>query len=162
MVAPRRARASAYHVGPREPARSPVTRPLAYDREKRLVRTGDFQRAFQLGSRARGSILLVVARRNGLPGTRLGLSIGKVVWKSAVKRNRVRRIFREAFRLSYPELPAGFDLVLVAASPKLEPELAATRAELVSLARKAARRFDEKAANPQSAESGPRPPRKAR
>lgn len=136
-----------------------MARPLAYDREKRLVATGDFQRAFQQGSRARGSILLVVARRNGLPGTRLGLSIGKVVWKSAVKRNRVRRIFREAFRLSYPELPAGFDLVLVAASPKLEPELAATRGELVSLARKAARRFDEKAAGAPGPESAARPAR---
>jgi ribonuclease P protein component len=123
-----------------------VPRPLAYDRPKRLVRTGDFQRAFQQGSRARGSILLVVARRNGLEGTRLGLSIGKVVWKSAVKRNRVRRIFRESFRLSYPELPVGFDLVLVAAAPKLSPELEPTRRELVALARKAARRYDEKVA----------------
>jgi len=155
MVAPRaprrlRARAlertPAYHVAARAPRASPVPRPLAYNREKRLVQSGDFQRAFQQGSRARGSILLVVARRNGLPGTRLGLSIGKVVWKSAVKRNRVRRIFRESFRLSYPELPLGFDLVLVAASPKLEPELSATCSELVALARKAARRFDEKAA----------------
>ncbi len=62
-----------------------------------------------------------------------------------MKRNRVRRIFRESFRLEYPSLPAGFDLVLIAASPKLVPELEATRRELVSLAKKAARRFDEKA-----------------
>ena len=123
-----------------------MPRPLAYDRPKRLVRSGDFTRAFQQGSRARGSILLVVARRNDVGHTRLGLSIGKVVWKSAVKRNRVRRIFRESFRLSYPELPVGFDLVLVAASPKLRPQLPPTCLELVSLARKAARRFDEKAA----------------
>ncbi|MCY2960466.1 MAG: ribonuclease P protein component [Planctomycetota bacterium] len=162
MVALRPGRGAAYHGGIAVFRANALARPLAYDREKRLVRTGDFQRAFQQGSRARGSILLVVARRNGLPGTRLGLSIGKVVWKSAVKRNRVRRIFRESFRLSYPELPPGFDLVLVAASPKLEPELEATRSELVSLARKAARRFDEKAAGIAPPESGPRAPRKAK
>ncbi len=137
----------------RRDPRPAVTRPLAYDRSKRLVKSGDFSRAFQQGSRARGSILLVVARRNDVGHTRLGLSIGKVVWKSAVKRNRVRRILRESFRLSYPELPVGFDLVLVAASPKLRPELQPTCLELVSLSRKAARRFDEKAA-----QTAPPPP----
>ncbi len=123
-----------------------MPRPLAFDRKKRLVAKGDFERAFRQGSRARGSILVVVARANGLPHTRLGLSIGKSIWKSAVKRNRVRRIFRESFRLSYPELPVGFDFVLIAAAPKLEPKLDATRLELVSLARKAVRRAREKAA----------------
>jgi ribonuclease P protein component len=135
-----------------------LPRPLAYDRSKRLVRRGDFQRAFAEGSRARGSILLVVARRNGLAGSRLGLSIGKSIWKSAVRRNRVRRIFRESFRLSYPELPQGYDLVLIAGAPALEPELEATRRELVSLARKAARRFEEKAALGPPVERAPSKP----
>ena len=122
------------------------------------MRRGAFQRAFAEGSRARGSILLVVARRNGLDGTRLGLSIGKSIWKSAVRRNRVRRIFRESFRLSYPELPQGYDLVLIAGAPALEPELEATRRELVSLARKAARRFEEKVAQGPPAERKPSQP----
>jgi ribonuclease P protein component len=139
-----------------------LPRPLAYDRSKRLVRRGDFQRAFAAGSRARGSILLVVARRNGLAGTRLGLSIGKSVWKSAVRRNRVRRVFRESFRLSYAELPQGYDLVLIAAAPALEPELEATRRELVSLARKAARRYEEKVAQDPSAGRGPSKPAETR
>ncbi|MBL8862037.1 MAG: ribonuclease P protein component [Planctomycetes bacterium] len=133
-----------------------MPRPLSFRRAQRLVRGADFQRAFQDGSRARGSVLLVVARRNEAGTTRLGLSIGKTVWKSAVRRNQVRRVFREAFRLEQAALPAGFDLVLIAAAPKLEPALAATRAELVQLARKAARRFDEKAAG------APAPARPAR
>jgi ribonuclease P protein component len=119
---------------------------LAFDRKKRLVAKGDFDRAFRHGSRAKGSILVVVARPNGLAHTRLGLSIGKNVWKSAVKRNRVRRIFREAFRLSYLDLPSGYDLVLIAAAPALDPVLAPTRTELVSLSHKAARRAREKRA----------------
>jgi len=103
----------------------------------RLVREGDFRLAFREGSRARGSNLLVVVRVNGLAHSRLGLSVGKSVWKSAVKRNRVRRIFREAFRLSYPDLPQGLDIVMIAARPGLVPALADCRAELVALSRKA-------------------------
>lgn len=122
-----------------------MPRPLAFDRKKRLVRKSDFDRAFREGSRARGSILVVVARPNEEGHTRLGLSIGKSIWKSAVKRNRVRRVFRESFRLSYGDLPVGVDLVLIAAAPKLEPKLEETRRELVQLAKKALRRVQERA-----------------
>jgi ribonuclease P protein component len=96
-----------------------------------------FSRAYRQGSRAKGSILQVVLYEHSGPHTRLGLSVGKRIWRSAVKRNRVRRIFREAFRLEYPALPAGCDLVLIPAAPALEPDLAATRAELTRLAKKA-------------------------
>lgn len=125
-----------------------MARTQPFLRSMRLVRGSDFSSAFANGSRARGSILLVVARANGLPGSRLGLSVGRSIWKSAVKRNRVRRIFREAFRLEYRALPQGYDLVLIPARPALDPELAATREELVHLANKAAMR----------AASGSKPP----
>lgn len=118
---------------------------LRLPRALRIARQGDFQRAYREGSRAKGSILTVVAVPNGLAHPRIGLSVGRSVWKGAARRNRVRRIFREAFRLSRSELPAGFDLVLIPAAPRLEPELAATREELVRLARKAAARASEKA-----------------
>ena len=109
----------------------------------RLVRERDFARVFRQGGRARGQILLVVVAPNGLEHARLGLSVGKAIWRSAVKRNRVRRVFREAFRLSWRDLPRGVDVILVPARPALRPELAATRAELVSLAHKALRRAGE-------------------
>lgn len=119
---------------------------FAHPRNRRIVAKNDFERAFKEGSRARGSILLVVARPNGLDRTRLGLSVGRSIWKGAVQRNRIRRIFRESFRLSYADLPSGVDLVLIPAAPKLVPKLEATRAELVMLSRKAVRRAQEKAA----------------
>ena len=106
----------------------------------RLVRRRDFARVFEHGVRSRGAILTVVAARNGLEHTRLGLSVGRSIWPEAVRRNRVRRIFREAFRLSYPELPRGLDLVLIPAARRLDPELRATRAELVSLAHRVSAR----------------------
>jgi ribonuclease P protein component len=114
-----------------------MPRPLAFTREMRLVHRNDFARAFREGRRARGAILAVVVRPNGLAHSRLGLSVGRTIWKSAVKRNRVRRIFRESFRLSYPDLPKGVDVVMIPAVPRLEPELGATRAELAALIERA-------------------------
>ena len=121
-----------------------MPRPLSYPRHLRLVHKRDFERVYREGLRARGATLLVVGAQNGLAHSRLGLSVGKSIWKNAVQRNRVRRVFREAFRLSQHELPPGFDFVLIPARPKLEPELAATRAELERLAHKVAARWSAK------------------
>lgn len=121
------------------------------------IRSGThFSRAYRRGSRARGAILQVVLYEHSEPHTRLGLSVGKRIWRSAVKRNRVRRIFREAFRLEYPNLPSGCDLVLIPAAPALDPDLSSTRAELVRLAKKAhGRHTKARAAEQPRASEGP-------
>lgn len=124
---------------------------LTLPRRLRVIRRGDFGRAYREGSRARGGILLVVAVPNGLDHPRLGLSVGRAIWRSAVRRNRVKRIFREAFRLEQQALPAGYDLILIPGAPRLDPALAPTRAELVRLARKAARRCEERRAREREA-----------
>jgi ribonuclease P protein component len=130
----------------------------ALPRRLRMRRRRDFERAYAEGVRVRGSTLAIVARPNGLLHPRFGLSIGRAVWRRAVQRNRVRRIFREAFRLERQALPAGLDLVLMAARPKLRPRLDETRAELVQLARKAARRLAERERRAeQSPEPSPKP-----
>jgi len=117
-----------------------------HPRHARLVRGADFQRVYRTGSRARGTWCTLALCANGLGHTRLGLSVGKAAWKRAVDRNRARRVFREAFRLSAARLPRGLDLVLIAAPPARQPELHALCAELAGLARKALRRYEEKRA----------------
>ena len=49
----------------------------------------------------------------GLPATRLGVTVTRKVGK-AVKRNRIKRLVREAFRREHHALPAGLDMVWVA------------------------------------------------
>lgn len=119
-------------------------KPLGFHPRKRLRRRRDFQRAYAQGSRARGSWLIVVAVENGGELTRLGISVGRRAERRAVRRNRLRRLFREAFRLSYADLPPGVDLVLIPAAPEIAPTLDQLRRELVHLARKAHRRYRAK------------------
>ena len=106
------------------------------------IRAGSsFSRIYREGRRARGEVLIVVGAPNGLDHPRLGLSVGKRIWKSAVKRNRIRRVFREAFRLTAAELP-HLDLVMIPAAAKLQPETPAVCAELVRLAHKVQAKLD--------------------
>lgn len=99
--------------------------------------SSDFARVYKRGRRARGAFLAVVVLENELGRTRMGLSVSKRHARHAVDRNRVRRLFREAFRLERERLPAGLDLVLIAGDPGRPPTLEALRAELVQLALRA-------------------------
>lgn len=115
---------------------------LRFPRAYRIRSGSTFSHVYRAGRRARGSVLIVVAAENGLGHPRLGLSVGKKIWKSAVKRNRIRRVFRESFRLCAPELPP-LDFVLIPAEKGLRPNTKETRAELLRLAAKVQRRIVE-------------------
>ena len=56
--------------------------------------------------------LTVYALPNRLGHPRLGMSVSRKVG-TAVRRNRIRRLIREAFRLLQHDLPQGYDLVIV-------------------------------------------------
>ncbi|HKO24830.1 MAG TPA: ribonuclease P protein component [Chloroflexota bacterium] len=82
-------------------------------RAHRLTKRGDFARVRHHGrSRAHPLLILVVAP-NGGETTRVGLVVGKRIG-TAVVRNRVKRLLREAARARLSCLPAGYDIVLIA------------------------------------------------
>jgi ribonuclease P protein component len=78
-------------------------------------------------------------RADGLP-PRYALIVGRR-WGDAVTRNRQRRLLREAFRTSRPELPAGFDLALLPRSKFADERMDAVRAALAGAAARAVARF---------------------
>ena len=76
---------------------------------------------------------------NGLPHLRLGLSVSRKVG-NATERNRLRRLYREAFRLTRHEMPVGLDVVLIPRRSE-EPTLEALKQSLPKLVRQVARKL---------------------
>jgi ribonuclease P protein component len=88
----------------------------AFRPAERLKRPSDFRRVYDRRRSASDEWLLVYACENGLSHLRLGLSVSRKVG-GAVRRNRLKRLYREAFRLSRSQMPVGLDLVLIPRSP---------------------------------------------
>jgi ribonuclease P protein component len=109
---------------------------------ERLARANDFLRARRGGASKADANLIVYVCRNQLSYSRIGPAVGRRVG-SAVERNRIKRLIREAFRLSKAELPIGYDL-LVVARPEVKYTFAAVRDSLVELARKAAGKLERR------------------
>ncbi len=86
-------------------------RPYAFGWDKKLRKTDDFSSVFRFKRVQRGAHLDILFRHNDLPYARLGLIVAKKILSRAVDRNRFRRVLREAFRLSQPEL-GGMDVVI--------------------------------------------------
>lgn len=118
---------------------------LRFPRTARIARPADYQRAMKSGVRVADGVLVIWAAANGLPHARLGLVVGRR-HGNAPRRNRIKRLIREAFRLLRPDLPAGIDLVCGPAQGeqllRQQPlTLAACRAAMATLAKKAAARL---------------------
>ena len=108
-----------------------------FRKAEHLRSPADFRRVYGQRCAASDAWLLVQACRNGLAHSRVGLSVSRK-YGNAVARNRLRRLYREAFRLSKHDLPKGLDLVLIPRSPN-EPTLEVLKQSLKTLVQQAAR-----------------------
>ena len=77
-----------------------------FRRPQRIRRQSDFDRVFNSTAYAADEWLVVRGCRNGLPFSRLGVSVSRKVG-NAVLRNRWKRLLREAFRQNRSALPRG-------------------------------------------------------
>lgn len=109
-------------------------------KQQRIRSSVDFARIYDARQRAGDQHLLVFAARNQLQTTRFGLSVSKK-HGNAVKRSRLKRLLREAFRLSQHDLPCGLDLILI---PRLDSgaTLEDYRYSLVLAVQRLARRLE--------------------
>ncbi len=74
--------------------------------ELKLLTAENYKNVFAKAERFGNRSFTVLARENGLDHARLGLAISKKCAKRAVDRNRIKRHFRESFRLNQHKLPS--------------------------------------------------------
>lgn len=86
---------------------------FSFLKSERLLKRSDFVKLNRAGKRYHTTHFVVIAEKNGLDFTRLGVTVGKRVG-NAVVRNRTKRLLREFFRQNKLRLPRGYDLVFVA------------------------------------------------
>lgn len=101
----------------------------------RLRESTDFQRVYNAQEALHGPNVVVFYCINGLPVARMGVSVGRK-HGNAVKRNRIKRVLREAFRQAKESLPCGYDYVLIPRRGVREYKTVDVRASLEFLARK--------------------------
>jgi ribonuclease P protein component len=104
---------------------------LRFRKHEHLRRPADFKQVYDRRCSVSDGRLVVYGRANGLDYARLGLSVSRKVG-NAVVRNRLRRLYREAFRLTRADLPTGLDLVLIPRSTR-EPALVDLQVSLRTL-----------------------------
>jgi len=101
------------HPNPETPDPTPEPpKRFKFTHAHRLHGDRAFQAVFANKLRKNAGPLAVVALPNDAPHHRLGLSVSRRVG-NAVKRHRVKRLLREAFRLNQHAWPGRYDLVVV-------------------------------------------------
>ena len=106
--------------------------PATFPRAARLLKPQDFARLRRISRHVGTRHFSAEVAANEQGGPRLGLAISKRVSKSAVRRNRIKRIARDHFRRTRAELPA-VDILLIARYSADQEDNASLRAELVRL-----------------------------
>ena len=117
---------------------------LGLPRKCILKKKKDFQAVYSRGeSYANRFLVLYVFRSNGFQG-KVGFAAGKKLG-NAVKRNRVKRLLRESYRLHQEEIEEGISLLLVGRKAALSAKCQDVERAFLALSRKAGICTEEKA-----------------
>ncbi len=85
-----------------------------FSRKQRLLLPSDYKFVFNQPTRSSDKLLTILAKRNESNDyARLGLAVAKKAVKTAVHRNRIKRLSREFFRLNQHKLACADYVILV-------------------------------------------------
>ncbi|MDI6715629.1 MAG: ribonuclease P protein component [Actinomycetota bacterium] len=82
-------------------------------REFRITASKDFQAVYKLGKSTANKDLVVYFLKKEGQRSRLGISVSRRIG-SAVVRNKVKRLLKEAFRRNEDKIKGGYDIILIA------------------------------------------------
>jgi ribonuclease P protein component len=89
---------------------------IRVQRRFRLTSSNDYLRVRRAGKSFAHPLVVLVALPNHLGYSRFAVSAGRRVGK-AIKRNRAKRLLREAIRSQFNMIAPGWDVVMVARQP---------------------------------------------
>jgi len=101
----------------------------------KLRKNWEFKRVYRYGRTVVSKNIVLYYCPNGLANNRIGFSISKKVGKSVV-RNKIKRIYREAFKVIERRLCKGYDFILIARKPAVDVSFHDACKELYNLCRK--------------------------
>lgn len=105
-------------------------------RERRLTSNHEFKRVRRSGRKVATPFFDLYYLQVGEAPSRFGFVVSTKLDKRAVKRNRIKRIFREEVRLLLSGVKAGFDLIFWVKRQSLEAETEQVRTTLRSALKK--------------------------
>ena len=95
----------------------------------------EFARVYRRGKYLSGRYVVVHYMKKKKPDIRVGVSCSRKV-KGAVRRNRRKRLLREAYRALETQLNPGYDLILIARNWEDDVKCAAVTADMEKLFRR--------------------------
>jgi len=84
-----------------------------FPKKEHLIKSKEFRTVYTKGTPFRKGAFVLYAMPNGLGWNRLGLSISARNVKRATRRNRIKRLFREAYRRTKSKTRTGHDLFII-------------------------------------------------
>jgi len=111
----------------------------SFPKGARIRKRAEYLEIQRTGAAVNGHLLIGIVRRTeGRAAARIGITTTKKLG-SAVVRNRVRRMIREAFRRNRAAFPPNMDIVVVAKRASINVTSTAIAEDLAQLGRRAAR-----------------------
>lgn len=84
----------------------------SFGKDKKIRKRSEYLTIYEQGARKYSENFTVILLKNQAKSNRLGISVSKKVG-DAVKRNRIKRLVREFFRLNKHRLPSSQDIVII-------------------------------------------------
>jgi len=106
-------------------------------KKRQLLRKNkNYQFVYRVGKSYANRMIVLYVLKHYSKINRIGLVTGKRLG-GAVVRNRVKRLFKEAYRLNQAKLAPGFDFVLIGRAPVVGQSQKAVTQSFLDLCRKA-------------------------